>query len=113
MGLDVILESEPEDLGLPPDVEREIYYVLREGLTNVTRHSHASKVEIQLTRKNGRFEGSLSDNGVGFRQESVRNETGFGLIGMEQRLKQVGGELLVKSSPGQGTNLSFAISLTE
>ena len=113
MGLDVILESEPEELGLPPDVEREVYYVLREGLTNVTRHSHASKVEIHLTRHNGRFEGSLSDNGVGFRPESVRSETGLGLTGMEQRLKQIGGELLVKSSPGQGTNLSFAVSLTE
>jgi signal transduction histidine kinase len=113
MGLDVILESEPEDLGLPPEVEREVYYVLREALTNVTRHSHASKVEIHLTRENGRFEGSLSDNGVGFRPEGVRSETGFGLTGMEQRLKQIGGELLVKSSPGQGTNLSFAVSLTD
>jgi signal transduction histidine kinase len=113
MGLDVILESKPEELELPADVEREVYYVLREALTNVTRHSHASKIEIQLTRENGRFEGSLSDNGVGFRPEEVRHETGFGLTGMEQRLKQIGGELSVKSSPGQGTNLSFAVSLTE
>ena len=44
MGLDVILESEPEDINLPPETEREVYYVLREALTNVTRHSHASKV---------------------------------------------------------------------
>lgn len=113
MGLDVILESEPEELALPADIEREVYYVLREGLTNVTRHSHASKVDIQLKQKNGRLEGSLSDNGVGFKRENVRSETGFGLSGMEQRVKKLGGELFVKSSPGQGTNLTFAISLAE
>ena len=112
MGLDVILESDPEDLELPPDTEREVYYVLREALTNVTRHSHASKVTIQLIQKSGTLEGSLTDNGVGFSQDRVKNASGFGLNGMEQRIKEVGGELLVKSSPGHGTNLSFAISLT-
>jgi signal transduction histidine kinase len=113
MGLDVILESEPEDLDLPPDAEREVYYVLREALTNVTRHSHASKVEIQLRRKNGTLEASLSDNGVGFSRDHVKPASGFGLSGMEQRIKELGGELSVKSSPGQGTNLSFAISLSK
>ena len=113
MGLDVILESEPEDFKLPPHTEREVYYVLREALTNVTRHSHASKVEIQLRRKNGVLEASLSDNGVGFSRDHLDNASGFGLSGMEQRIKEIGGELLVKSSPGQGTNLSFTVSLSE
>ena len=113
MGLDVILESDPEDLELPPTTEREVYYVLREALTNITRHSHASKVEIQLRRKNSTLEGSLTDNGVGFSRDHVKNATGFGLNGMEQRIKEIGGELSVKSSPGQGTNLSFVVSLSE
>lgn len=113
MGLDIIVETEPDHLDLPVDTEREVYYVLREALTNVTRHSHASKVEIQLRRKNGSLEGSLSDNGVGFSLESTKSRDGLGLPGMEQRIKKVGGELVVKSSPGQGTNLSFAISLAE
>jgi len=43
LGLDVILESQPENLALPAVIERETYYVLREALTNVTRHSHASR----------------------------------------------------------------------
>jgi signal transduction histidine kinase len=112
MGLDVILESEPDDLQLPPDTEREIYYVLREALTNVTRHSHASKVEIHLKRNNGRLEGSLTDNGVGFNQDYGKAESGFGLLGMQSRIKEIGGELSIESSPGKGTNLYFAIALT-
>lgn len=111
MGLDVIVETEPEELELPPDIEREIYYVLREALTNVTRHSHASKVDIQLKRKNDRLEGSFSDNGVGFRLEG-RTGTGLGLTGMEQRMKQIGGEFFVKSSPGMGTKLAFLVPIT-
>jgi len=111
MGLDVILESEPEELNLPAQIEREIYYVLREALTNVTRHSHASKTEIRLARKNGRLEGTLSDNGVGFQTDSSKHESGFGLAGMEQRIKELGGEFLLKSSPGIGTNISFSLPL--
>jgi signal transduction histidine kinase len=112
MGLDVIIESNPEDLELPPETEREVYYVLREALTNVTRHSHASKVEIQLKQKNSTLEGTLIDNGVGFNPDKVKTATGFGLSGMEQRIKEIGGELSIKSSPGQGTHLSFAVLLS-
>jgi len=112
MGLDVILESDPDDLELPPDMEREVYYVLREALTNVTRHSHASKVEIHLNRNNGRLEGSLTDNGVGFNRDYRKAESGLGLSGMQSRIKEIGGELSVESSPGHGTNIYFAIALT-
>jgi signal transduction histidine kinase len=111
MGLDVILESDPEDLDLPPDTERELYYVLREGLTNVTRHSHASRVEIHLRRTNGTLAGSLTDNGVGFNREYRRTQGGFGLAGMERRIKEIGGELMVKSSPGIGTSVDFNVPI--
>jgi signal transduction histidine kinase len=86
--------------------------VLREGLTNVTRHSHASRVEIQLTQTNGTVQGTLSDNGVGFTQKNLsdqRDQNRFGLAGMERRIKKIGGELAIKSSPGKGTMLSFAV----
>ena len=111
MGVDVILESRPEELELPPNVERELYYVLREGLTNVTRHSNASKVSIQLTRENGTLKGSLVDNGVGFHRDNTNSDRGFGLTGMTQRMKELGGELYITSSPGHGTKLSFVVSL--
>jgi signal transduction histidine kinase len=108
MGLDVILESEPEDLDLSSETEREVYYVLREALTNVIRHSHASKVDIHLTQENGQLAGSLTDNGVGFRA-GVKHETGLGLTAMAQRVKKIGGELFVRSSPGNGTEIVFSV----
>lgn len=110
MGLDVILESEPEDLDLSVETEREVYYVLREALTNVIRHSHASKVDIQLSQRNGQLAGSLIDNGVGF--NVVRQDTGLGLPAMAQRVKKIGGELFVSSSPGSGTKVAFSVPAT-
>ena len=107
MGLDVILESEPEDLDLSVETEREVYYVLREALTNVIRHSHASKVDIQLSQRNGQLAGSLIDNGVGF--NVVQQDTGLGLPAMAQRVKKIGGELFVSSSPGSGTKIVFSV----
>jgi signal transduction histidine kinase len=113
MGLDVILESEPESLDLPADIERELYYVMREALTNVTRHSHATKIEIHLAQNDGLLTGHLMDNGVGFDQKNLNSESGLGLNAMEQRIKEIGGELLITSSPGKGTNLSFYVPLTD
>ncbi len=111
LGLAVIVESQPEELELPKDVERETYYVLREALRNVTSHSHASRIEIQLQQSNGAFNGSLTDDGVGFDRANLRNENGFGLSGMQQRMKKIGGELLVESSPGYGTKVSFVVPI--
>ena len=79
----------------------------------MTRHSHASKVEIHLKQSADKFGGFLSDNGVGFDRTSGRNGYGVGLTAMEERIKKLGGELVIKSSPGSGTNISFAIPLKD
>jgi signal transduction histidine kinase len=113
LGLEVILESEPEDPSLPHQIEREVYYALREALTNVTKHSHASRAEIQITQTPNLLHASLKDNGVGFDQDNRRNRSRLGLSSMEDRIKKIGGRLNIKSSPGLGTTISFAIPLME
>ncbi len=112
LGVRAILETEPEELDLPADVEREVYYVLREGLTNITRHSHAARVEITLRRRDKTLEGTLVDDGVGMTLTANSDTHGVGLKSMKERIDKLGGELDIKSSPGQGTNISFAITLT-
>jgi len=112
MGLDVILESEPEDLELSAETEREVYYVVREALTNVIRHSHATKIDIHLTQKNGQLAGSFIDNGVGF-STAAQHDNGVGLAAMAQRVKKIGGEFFVKSSPGSGTKITFFVPATQ
>ena len=113
LGLEVILESEPEDPNLPHHIEREVYYALREALTNVTKHSHASQAEIKIIQTPDLLQASLKDNGVGFDQGNQKNRMGLGLSGMEDRIKKIGGRLTIKSSPGLGTTVMFAIPLIE
>jgi len=107
VGMEIILECEPEEIILPVEMEREIYYVLREALTNVTRHANAARTEIRLRRLADRVEGSISDNGAGFEYKQESAQAGVGLTAMKERIKNIGGELVIKSSPGHGTKISF------
>lgn len=98
---------------MPDYIEREVYYALREALTNVTKHSHASRVEIHITQGPDLLEASLKDNGVGFDQDNQKNRSRLGLSGMGDRIKKIGGRLSVKSSPGLGTTVMLAIPMVE
>jgi signal transduction histidine kinase len=111
LGLRVILETEPEDLNFPDEIERELYYVLREGLMNVTRHSHANRAEIFLTQNRKEIRGTLSDDGVGFDLARSVNGSGLGLNTMKDRIKKLGGELSIDPAPGKGTKISFVLPL--
>jgi len=105
------LDYESEDLDLPVEMEREIYYVFREALTNITRHANASRAEIHIKRSPRRFEASIRDDGIGFRGNANVTQGGLGLTAMAERIKKIGGEFFVESSPGRGTSISFIVSL--
>ena len=113
LGLQVVLESDPEDLTLPPEAEEEIYCVLREGLRNIARHAQASRSEIMLRKRESEIEGFLEDDGIGFNPDISRKDHGFGLISMEERIKKLGGELSIETSPGKGTKILFRAPLRE
>ncbi|MBI2358514.1 MAG: hypothetical protein HYV04_06345 [Deltaproteobacteria bacterium] len=111
LGVRVVMESEPEELTLPPEVEEETFYVLREGLMNIARHSRASRACLSLHQVNGEIRGSLQDDGVGFDSRSMPGRNGYGLITMEERIKKLGGTLNIDSSSGHGTRISFSAPL--
>lgn len=111
LGVRAVIESEPEELTLPPEIEEETYYLLREGLMNIARHAQASQAQLQLQQVGGRIHGTLADDGVGFEPKSVTGRNGYGLITMEERIKKLGGTLTINSSPGHGTRISFSAPL--
>jgi len=115
LGIEVILETQPEDITLPQKLEHEVYYVLREGLANIARHSHASRAVITLKQKKDEVKVALTDDGVGFDLNQLKNNNGFGLTSMEERVRQHGGTLERRSVPGKGTTilLSFPLATTE
>jgi signal transduction histidine kinase len=111
LGIRVILENEPEELNLPPEAERELYYVVREALMNIAKHSQASKALIWLRATGQQIRGVVEDDGIGFEAGAPVMNGSMGLRSMEERISNLGGKLDVESSSGKGTRLSFAIPL--
>jgi NarL family two-component system sensor histidine kinase LiaS len=95
----------PEDGTLPIEVEQALFRVTQEALSNVTRHSEAVKVELQLHREDSEVVLIISDNGKGF-DLSAAEDHGMGLNSMRERVQSLGGNLIVESEPGQGTRLT-------
>jgi signal transduction histidine kinase len=111
LGMEVVLETEPEDLNLPDDIERDLYFVLREGLMNITRHSQASRADIVLRQTATAIQGTVTDDGVGFDLTEASNGQGLGLTSMNERIKKLKGDLEIQSFPGRGAKVSFVLPL--
>jgi signal transduction histidine kinase len=107
LGIRMILESEPEELNLSPELEQELYYVLRESLINIARHSHASRAVVLLKETQDQISGSVEDDGIGFELAQVTGNGRLGLGTMEERINRLGGKLDIQTSPGKGTKISF------
>ncbi len=101
-----------EQLGrerLPSDVETAFYRIVQEALTNVVKHARARNVSILLTRREGRTEALIEDDGQGFNPSDEHE--GLGLLGMRERLSLLDGRLTIESSPGKGTTLVAEVPL--
>ncbi|WP_175812190.1 PAS domain-containing sensor histidine kinase [Burkholderia contaminans] len=88
-----------------------LYRVVQEALTNVARHAQASEVLVSLTTNHRYCHLRVSDDGVGFPRESTPRPDAFGLVGMRERILQLGGVLSVESSPGNGVIITAQIPL--
>jgi signal transduction histidine kinase len=100
LAVKVSVEAVADDL--PEGLSICLYRIAQEALQNVTRHAQAKMVHIELTQKLDRLMLSVHDDGIGFDAENVR---GLGAVGMEERLRQMGGALRITSQPGKGTTL--------
>lgn len=94
---------------LAADIETACFRVVQEALTNISRHSQASTVDISLRREDGQLLLSVTDDGVGFDTEAMRERAlageSLGVLGMQERATLVGGSLTLESTPGQGSTV--------
>jgi signal transduction histidine kinase len=115
-GIQAEVEIAKEFGRLPRNYELVLFRVLQESLTNVHRHSGASAAAVKLGLENGRIELEISDNGNGISAEQMKrlSETaaanGVGLIGMRERVHELGGWLEIRSA-SDGTVISVALPL--
>ena len=89
---------------LPLSVEEALFRVAQESLANVARHSKATLVQITLTTTNDTVTLTVVDNGQGF-DTARQGRPGVGLLSMQERMKALGGDVQVESTPGKGTRI--------
>lgn len=98
---------------LSHEAEITIYRIVQESLTNVARHSSASKASVILNQGETALTVIIEDNGVGFDLKdlngSKKQSKRLGLFGMEERAALVGGKLTIESSRGNGTSVYVEI----
>ena len=106
-GMHVQLNSDLTD-ELPEEHKTCIYRVVQEALNNCARHAQASTVQVAVRRQTGKILLSVMDDGSGFDPRRVR---GMGLLGMEERVRHLGGTFEVDSEPGRGTRVEIVLPL--
>ena len=108
-GLRVKVVAEGVSDDLPEDRKICIYRIVQEALHNCSRHANAQTVRIQVQQTPARLVLSIQDDGQGF--NPIRDK-GLGLLGMEERVKHLGGSFRATSEIGEGTLLSIDLPLT-
>jgi PAS domain S-box-containing protein len=94
--------------GLPDDIAISLYRVTQEGITNILKHAAATRVEIRLGYKRGKISLSILDDGTGQAMDT-QPHAGIGLLGMQERLNLLGGQLKVDVHPGRGYRLTARV----
>ena len=94
---------------LPGATALTLYRVTQEALHNAAKHSGADAVWVRFEAMNSTLKLTVADAGVGFEPDLMDRIEGFGMMSMRQRLRGVGGSLLVKSAPGQGTRIQATL----
>ena len=96
--------------------ETTTYWIVQEILTNIRNHSRATEVWLRLRSQNGSLLLEVSDNGQGFDPDEVMSNTitleHMGLTGMQERARLLGGQLTIRSKPGEGTVVTFTFPVS-
>ncbi|HLM59199.1 MAG TPA: ATP-binding protein, partial [Pyrinomonadaceae bacterium] len=109
------IESELDDVDnvFAPEAEMSIYRIIQESLSNIMKHAEASEAQVYVKKSERNLTILISDDGKGFDLEKVENrdrsEGGFGLLGISERVKMLGGTQEIESKIGGGTTVLIKI----
>jgi signal transduction histidine kinase/streptogramin lyase len=107
-GIDIEVLGEVAPGDLQPEVEITAFRVVQEAVTNVIRHAQAGRTTITVRQKNGDLELNVKDDGRGFNVQSTMGGApgkALGLLGMQERVGMMGGEVRIDSGAGRGTEV--------
>jgi signal transduction histidine kinase len=116
-GLVIKLDVQGEPRTLPAPVTVTLYRAAQEALTNIRKHALASRADVTLAYQPECVRLKVADNGVGAHQDAAHqvtgDQTGFGLVGLRERVALLGGKVNVITAPKQGFTLEVEIGMYE
>jgi signal transduction histidine kinase len=88
-----------------------VFRIFQEMLSNVGRHPQARALDISIDLQDDQLQLRVRDNGVGATRQALEAPTAYGVMGMRERARQLGGRLSITSEPAQGSCLQLLIPL--
>ena len=111
----VFTEIDVKDIEIPPETEINIFRIIQEGINNILKHSSASEAIIKLKKVKENIYLEISDNGKGFDNKKEKKQDAafesFGLKGIAERAKMLGGSFQIDSKKGVETTLKIVIPI--
>lgn len=108
-GVECDLSFPSDTLSFGSEADAAIYRIVQEAMTNVARHSDATRLEIKLRQNDGFASLEIRDDGKGIPAEKVRDHRSIGIIGMRERARRIGAIVEVEGVEGRGTVVSVRI----
>jgi PAS domain S-box-containing protein len=112
-GIKCNVTSIPSKIVLEQELAITFFSVFQELLTNVFRHSEATKVDIGLRKQGRKITLTVNDNGRGITEEQINEPHSLGLIGVRERVQYWGGNVTIIGIPGEGTHVTVSIPLNK
>ena len=100
------------DAQLPGEVNAQLIRIVQEALSNVRKHSHATKVDLICYSHKNEMIIEVKDNGIGFEAQEIHNRSEYGLKGMKERAEIIGADIQIVSHLGEGTTVQIRLPVT-
>jgi signal transduction histidine kinase len=105
--VDLAFEEDRARVRLATELETGVYRIVQEALTNAIKHGGATRASVELLEDDQSVRITIRDDGAGF--DPSASTTGFGLLGMHERVELLDGTIAIESEPGQGTTINASI----
>jgi signal transduction histidine kinase len=95
------------------EIEISIYRIVQEALNNTVKHSQATEGRVLVSSNSGTLDLLIEDNGRGFTPPDgnapQQSQQGFGLLGIAERVRMLGGRVVIQSAPGHGSKIQISL----
>ncbi|MFH1726181.1 MAG: ATP-binding protein [Elusimicrobiota bacterium] len=110
-GIETRADLRFEHQDVPADVRGNVYRILQEALTNVSKYARAKKVFVGMHASSERITLTVKDEGVGFRTDELKGDS-LGILSMRERAELLGGDFKLTAEPGKGTEVRVSMPIS-